>query len=117
MNIGGQNVKNECEPVDNFGKIEESVQCVFIRGTCKNHNTKGIKEVTSSKKWMKKKNGFGWVTRKKVTYSCPVGLQLTNSSNQQISRDAGLSSGSKQGGSDTSFNSDRQVDQREFEPD
>ena len=48
---------------------EMTVECEFVKGTCRNHRIKGNKKVTSTKKWTKKKHGFGWVTQKKVTYS------------------------------------------------
>ena len=123
MNIGGQIVRNDCaiKPgnVDECAIVERNemtVECEFVKGTCKNHGIKGNKKVTSTKKWTKKKHGFGWVTQKKVTYSCPVGLQAS-SSNQQTSRDSSLSSDLKQGGSYNSNDIDKQVETHEHEPD
>ena len=51
-------------------------ECVFKRGKCSTHNLKGIKNVISTKKWMKKKFGFGWVTSKRTEYTCPGGDSL-----------------------------------------
>ena len=126
IHTDGQNSKNDCGVeyrdmnMDDCGIVDNSemiVECEFVRGTCKNHRIKGTRKVTSTKKWTKKKHGFGWVTQKKVTYSCPVGLQSSSSNNQQTSRDPSLSSDVKQGGSYNSNNSDIQVEKREHEPD
>ena len=45
-------------------------QCVFSRGICKIHKLKGDKKTVSTKKWKKKKYGYGWVTVKETQYSC-----------------------------------------------
>ena len=71
----------------------------------------------STKKWIKKKNRYGWVTQKRVTYSCPDGLPSSDSNKQQTNNDPSLSSDIKQGGAITSINSSGQVDKQEYGPD
>ena len=55
--------------------------CVYKRGYCTYHKSKGIRMVTKTKKWGKLKTGFGWIYSSKVSYSCRVksdNLQTTN---------------------------------------
>ena len=43
------------------------------RGYCIEHKVKGNRSEIKYKAWRKKKYGYGYVTTKKVMYSCPVG--------------------------------------------
>ena len=43
------------------------------RGYCIEHKVKGNRSEVKYKAWRKKKYGYGYVTTKKVMYSCPVG--------------------------------------------
>ena len=55
--------------------------CVYKRGYCTYHKSKGVRMVTKTKKWGKMKTGFGWIYSSKVSYSCRVksdNLQTTN---------------------------------------
>ena len=67
--------------------------CSFERGVCTTHRVRGIKTgVTTSKKWRKLKNGFGWVTSKVNVYSCPRRNELTQlSPDQPTSNEPSLS--------------------------
>ena len=67
--------------------------CSFERGVCTIHRIRGIKiGVTTSKKWRKLKNGFGWVTSKVNMYSCPRRNELTQlSPDQPTSNEPSLS--------------------------
>ena len=58
------------------GGITGSNDCLFKRGICTQHKIKGKKTIVSSKKWTKKKFGFGWVTSKKTEFTCPGGVGL-----------------------------------------
>ena len=48
----------------------ETKKCEFKRGVCTEHKVKGNKMVNSTKKWQEKKSGYGWVTIRRVTYTC-----------------------------------------------
>ena len=41
---------------------------------CKKHDIKGTRIETKSKVWKKRKYDYGYVTTKKVTYSCSIGI-------------------------------------------
>lgn len=48
--------------------------CSFNRrGKCLQHNIVGKKTVVKSQKWVKKKTGYGFVTRQSTIYSCTMG--------------------------------------------
>ena len=52
-------------------KTVNNDECNFKRGVCQLHNVKGVKNVISSKKWGKLKNGLnGWLHSKKVKWTC-----------------------------------------------
>ena len=40
------------------------------RGKCLDHNLVGKKTVLKTKKWVRMKDGFGWVTRQTTVYTC-----------------------------------------------
>ena len=67
--------------------------CSFERGVCTTHRVRGNKTgVSTSKKWRKLKNGFGWVTSKVNVYSCPRRNELTQlSPDQPTSNEQSLS--------------------------
>ena len=78
---GGHGVLDGGDGVPSGGAVENTANdnvavgggtelCEFKKGICTLHNIKGKKIVTSSKKWTQKKDGYGWVTSRKVTYSC-----------------------------------------------
>ena len=48
--------------VTEVGDIVDNEMCVFKRGVCTTHNIKGNKMTVNTKKWKKKKYGYGWVT-------------------------------------------------------
>ena len=43
--------------------------CAFKRSMCLTHKIKGNKKTVTSKKWSRLKNGYRWVTTKKIEYS------------------------------------------------
>ena len=54
-------------------QIDETVEppCTFDRrGVCKNHRIRGVKNQQKSRKWAKKKFGYGWITVTTTTYTC-----------------------------------------------
>ena len=52
---------------------ENSQECEFTRkGMCKIHNIKGNRMEAKTKKWKKKKFGYGWVTTTTIRYSCSL---------------------------------------------
>ena len=71
--------------------------CIFKRSICTTHNTKGKKITTKTKKWTKRKFGFGWVTTNKISYECTSRMVTPseNSINQENS--LSLSPGSGKG--------------------
>ena len=54
------------EKADIFEKANTQNECTIARGRCTTHNILARKIVTSTKKWGKKKDGFGWIYRKSV---------------------------------------------------
>ena len=47
--------------------------CTFDRrGVCRIHNIKGNKTTQKTKKWGKKKFGFGWTTVTSINYTCTL---------------------------------------------
>ena len=47
--------------------------CTFDRrGVCKVHKIKGNKSTQKTKKWSKKKFGFGWTTVTSINYTCTL---------------------------------------------
>ena len=82
--------------------------CEFKRGFCVSHKLKGDKRTVTSKKWAKKKFGYGWVTSKQIVYTCSSGLGLPKlPENQRLSDGSQLPVQNIEGGSDisnTSFN-------------
>ena len=65
--------------------------CEFKRGFCVTHKLKGDRRTITSKKWTKKKFGFGWVTSKQTVYSCSSGLGLPQLSENQLLSDGSQS--------------------------
>ena len=53
-------------------------ECTFKRGVCTIHKVKGTKTELSTKKWTKKKFGFGFVTRKVITWKCEYNPDRTS---------------------------------------
>ena len=70
--VGGKH-KDELDSMDGGedGMMAvETKKCEFKRGVCTEHKLKGDKMVNTTKKWQKKKAGYGWVTIRRVTYTC-----------------------------------------------
>ena len=40
------------------------------RGKCLKHNVMGKKSTLKSRKWVRKRYGFGWVTKQSTVYTC-----------------------------------------------
>ena len=61
-------------PIENLenSDVDDVPECVFYRGSCKQHKIKGDKTVVKVKKWVKKKNGYGWLTTNVTRYTCPM---------------------------------------------
>ena len=56
-------------------QLEESLvksECIIKRGKCQTHQIAARKVVTTSKKWGKVKQGYGWIYRKNVNYCCKL---------------------------------------------
>ena len=54
------------------------INCSYNKkGKCGLHNQIGKKTVTKRRVWVKKKFGFGWVTKQVVEYSCNQGTIST----------------------------------------
>ena len=74
--------------VDECMTMNEAKQCEFKRGMCIEHKIKGDKMVNTTKKWQKKKAGYGWVTIRRVAYSCSFGrnqpLRADNLTESQV---------------------------------
>ena len=49
---------------------EEKAQCIVRKGRCQTHGVEARKVVRKTKKWGKKKDGFGWNYSSKVEYKC-----------------------------------------------
>ena len=75
-----------------------SNECEFKRGICSIHKLKGKKMVTTTKKWVAKKGGYGWSYSRKVTYTCnylkntPTGHSVRPTVEYSQSLDKGCSS-------------------------
>ena len=61
-NENAENTENTLEG----GRVVSQPDCQFRRGYCTKHNIKGTKTVTNSKKWTKKKHGYGWSTIRRL---------------------------------------------------
>ena len=79
-NTGNNEEKDELDDGESGHELIENIEnsdandgpeCVFYRGNCKQHKIKGDKTVVKVKKWVKKKNGFGWLTTNVTKYTCP----------------------------------------------
>ena len=57
------------------GGSSTQFSCTFKRGICQVHKLKGERKVITTKKWARKKFGFGYVTSKKTIYTCLAGLE------------------------------------------
>ena len=64
------------DDINTNGGDDAVKSCEFKRGFCVSHKLKGDKRTVTSKKWAKKKFGYGWVTSKQVVYTCSGGLGL-----------------------------------------
>ena len=54
----------------------ESEECEFTRrGMCKRHGVKGTRIELKCKVWKKRKYDYGYVTTKKIVYTCNIGKQ------------------------------------------
>ena len=53
----------------------EDTKCQIRRGSCQKHQLKARKTVIKSRKWGKKKDGFGWIYTSKVSYMCRLETQ------------------------------------------
>ena len=49
---------------------DEKAQCIVRKGRCQTHGVEARKVVRKTKKWGKKKDGFGWNYSSKVEYKC-----------------------------------------------
>ena len=65
--------------------------CIFKRSLCTTHNTKGRKITTKTRKWTKKKFGFGWVTTNKISYECTSRMVMVTPSENLIDQENSLS--------------------------
>ena len=73
--VGNNNDGVDAETLGNDGdervEIIRTRECTFNkRGVCTIHKIKGTKTESSTQKWAKKKSGFGFVTRKVITWKC-----------------------------------------------
>ena len=67
-NNNGVNAETLGSSVGERVEMIKTKECTFNkRGVCTIHKVKGTKTESSTKKWTKKKFGFGFVTRKVIT--------------------------------------------------
>ena len=72
----------------------QSQECTITKGRCTKHDILARKIVSNTKKWGKKKDGFGWIYRKSVSYKCMVKTEAL------VARDISTSTGSVEQNSD-----------------
>ena len=71
VNVGFEdNTASVRNNMNDPGSIDGTEDCVFKRGVCSQHKTKGDKMRSKTKVWKKRKFDYGWVTVTKVSYRC-----------------------------------------------
>ena len=68
---------------------------------CRIHKIQGVKVVTKSNEWAKKKNGFGWMTVSSIQYHCQpeYSTSITSSTSNLESEGRSLASNNDKGDS------------------
>ena len=63
-------------------------QCTYDKkGVCNKHGVKGDRSEVKTRTWRKKKFGYGYVTSRKIVYSCNLGRQSKDIQNPVTSDD------------------------------
>ena len=65
-----KDVRKLTPSVTRNANVEKASSCEVKKGRCKKHNLEARKKVITSKKWGKKKEGFGWIYRRSTEYTC-----------------------------------------------
>ena len=50
--------------------VIRNAKSIVKKGRCQKHNLEARKKVITSKKWGKKKEGFGWIYKRSTEYTC-----------------------------------------------
>ena len=93
MNSDDQEVqsmnKNDKYERDDECEVLSTVVCTHSKkGICLVHNIKGDRREYKHKVWKQKKYGYGYVTCKKVVYSCPLSTEPSHTNGFDASKNS-----------------------------